>query len=168
MELPDDLLGRLKTGDLILASDTYQPVREMGDVSGPQWSKLGMVVRPADFGVTPADLDQRVLVYSPEDGELCAVNELVARLPEQTETVVACELDPGSTGEAIKAIAQQVSGGHLRADPIGDSVRQALRQTQTPDATGVLPGWEQYRQPIPLATRTCRYDGNPRPCSVHD
>jgi hypothetical protein len=167
VELPDDLLGRLKTGDLILASDTYQPVREMGDLSGPQWSKLGMVVRPADFGVTPADPGQ-VLVYSPEDGELRTVSELVARLPEQTETVVACELDPDSTGDAIKAIAEQVSAGSLRADSIGDSVRQAPRQTQTPDATGVLPGWEQYRQPIPLATRTCRYDGNPRPCSVHD
>ena len=127
-----------------------------------------MVVRPADFGVIPGDQDERVLVYSPEQGELCAVDDLVARLPEQTETVVACELDPASTGEAVKAITGQVGAGRLRADPIGDWFRQELQQTQTPDATGTLPGWEQYRQPTPLAARTCRYDGNTRPCSVHD
>jgi hypothetical protein len=109
-----------------------------------------------------------VFVYSPEQGELCAVDELVARLPEQTETVVACELDPGSTGQAVEQIAGRLSAEPLRTDPIGNQLRNALRQTQTIYGTGTLPGWEQYRQPTPLAARTCRYDGNPRPCSVHD
>jgi hypothetical protein len=167
VELPDDLLGRLKTGDLILASDQYQPVSEMDDVRGPQWSKLGMVVRPSDFGVTSGDQDEALLVYSPEQGKLCAVDDLVARLPEQIETVVVCELDPGSTGQAVEQIAGRVGAERLRTDPIGDRFRDALRQAQMVSRTGALPGWEQYRQPTPLASRTCRYDDNPRPCPIH-
>jgi hypothetical protein len=168
VQLPDDVIGRLRTGDLLLASDQHQPVRELKDVRGPQWLKLGMVVRASDFGVSLRHQDDEVLVYSPEEGELCAVADLVGRLPEETGEVVVCELDPGSMGEAVEGIAGRVGAETLRTDPLGDQFRDALRRIQTTHIVGALPGWERYRSAEPLAPRTCRYDGNPRPCPVHD
>jgi hypothetical protein len=157
-------MGRLKTGDLILASDHDDPVREVEDVRGPRWSKIGVVVRPSDFGVSFGEQD--VLVYSPDEGDLCALADRVERLPERTESVVVCELDPRLSGHAVEGIAGRIGTEAVHTDLLGDWFRNALRVDATSGAAD-LPGWEQYRNPWPLGLRTCPYDGNPRPCQDH-
>jgi hypothetical protein len=96
VQLPDDI-GRLTTGDLILTGSGDQPVRGIEELSGPQWSKLGMVVKPSDFGLELGAPDQAVLVYSPEAGELRTSAEVERRLRDRIGKVMVCKLDPGST-----------------------------------------------------------------------
>ena len=168
LRLPDDAVGALKTGDLIFASKQDEQTAAVGELQGPHWFTLGMVVRPSDFGISLGE--QELLVYSPKDGELSGLTSRIEHLPEQMETVAVAKLDDNSTSRAVQVIVERIGFKAVRSDSLGDEFRTQLRYTvgdpsRTPEM-GDLPALEHYSGP-PLLIRTCRFDGNLRPCPIH-
>jgi hypothetical protein len=170
VRLPAEIIGQLRTGDLILASDVDEPVQVVDDVRGPGWSTVGVVVRPSDFGIPSGPGD--VLVYAPEEDELARLSSRVEPLPEATGTVVLCPLDRSAAGQAVDGLATRI-GARTRtvgADPLLDKLRGTLAGRSGSPGIVTLPGWPRYLDPSPLSPRRscgeegCRFS---RPCPVH-
>jgi hypothetical protein len=165
VRLPDEVVGQLRTGDLLFASEGGGQARVVDDLRRPGWSMLGVVVRPTDLGV--ASGVREVLVYAKDRGELSPLAASVEPLPDTTGAVVVCELERAAARKAAERLASRFGTAHAPgAGHLHEQVRAAVADWV---AAGNLPGLEQYRDPSPLAPRTCNYPGcgNLEPCDIH-
>jgi hypothetical protein len=158
-----------RTGDLILSSGNDVQAGE--DWRAIDWSRISIVIQPTDFG-SPGQVAES-LCFDPISERLESLVNTVDDIPG-SENVFVARVDRAQAPQLWNDIA-----GHLdqATEPISiadfmERLRDALGETDFAgersetslqlEAIGNL----SYDPPT-VISRTCKFDGNSRPCPIH-